>query len=131
MFVRFVVGAEDENAYWLTGIITEARILNDAGELYPHESAHLSDTFSWFNEHLPCPPFGRKRKSGEWSHDAVSWFRDDAGEPLRRMWDLVAILREHGIPVRLVTTDQPGTIVYRDRYQVVAETPRWARYVAP
>ena len=34
MFVRFVVGADDENPAWLTGIITKARILRDEGELY-------------------------------------------------------------------------------------------------
>ena len=31
-FVRFVVGADAENAAWLTGVFTEARILQDEGE---------------------------------------------------------------------------------------------------
>ncbi|WZP00056.1 hypothetical protein EP7_001673 [Isosphaeraceae bacterium EP7] len=125
MFVRFVAGTEGENAFWLDGVFTVARLKDEAGELFSHESAMLSEIFAWFNENLPCPPFGRKLTSGEWSIDAVSWFRDDAGEPLRRMWDLVVILREHGTPVRLITTERPGTIVYRDKYQVVAETPPW------
>jgi hypothetical protein len=34
MYVRFVVGTDSENAAWLTGVITEARLLGDAGELY-------------------------------------------------------------------------------------------------
>ena len=34
MYVRFVVGSDDENAYWLTGVLTEARLLRDAGRLY-------------------------------------------------------------------------------------------------
>ncbi len=34
MFVRFDVGADSENAAWLTGVITEARLLGDAGELW-------------------------------------------------------------------------------------------------
>ena len=126
MFVRFVVGTDQENAFWLTGIFAEARMMDEAGGLYSYESARLSETFAWFNRNLPCPPFGQKLRSGEWTAEAVSWFRDDAGEPLGRMWDLVAILREHGTPVRLATTGRPGKIVYRDRYQVVAETPRWA-----
>jgi hypothetical protein len=129
MFVRFVVGSDAEDPSWLTGVITEARLLLDAGELDRHEARPLDETFEWFNDHLPCPPFEKKRRSGEWSRDAVSWFRDDAGEPLGRIWDIVALLEEHGVPVRLVKTDQPGTIVYSDRYQVVAETPSraWRR----
>jgi len=126
MFVRFVVGADAENASWLTGVITEARILRDEGELYRYESELLREVFDWLNEHLPCPPFQAKLGSGEWTTDAVSWFRADAKEPLGRIWDIVAILREHGVPVRLVTTEKPGKIVYSDPYQIVAETPYWA-----
>ena len=126
MFVRFVVGADVENAAWLTGVITEARLLRDRGELYSHESEQLERIFDWFNENLPCPPFSMKLRSGEWTRDAVAWFRPEAEGPIRRMWDVVAILREYGIAVRMVTTDKPGKIVYEDAYQVVAETPYWA-----
>jgi hypothetical protein len=126
VFVRFVVGADAENAAWLTGVITEARLLHDAGELYDHESERLEVTFEWFNEHLPCPPFKRKLSSGEWTRDAVAWFRAEATEAIRRTWDIVSVLREHGVVVRMVTSDRPGKIVYEDDYQVVAETPYWA-----
>ena len=122
MFVRFVVGTAAENAAWLTGIITEARLLRDRGILYRHESERLEATFDWLNEHLPCPPFGAKLRSGEWTRDAVAWFRAEAKAPMGRMWDIVAILEEHGVSVRMITADKPGRIVY----QVVAETPRWA-----
>jgi hypothetical protein len=126
MFLRFVVGTEAENAYWLTGLFTVARKLRDEGQLYAYESDWLEEIFEWFNAHLPCPPFDRKRRSGEWTADAVSWFRDDAGEPVKHMWELVALLQEHGVQVRVVKTDKPGKIVYADECQVVAETPRWA-----
>ncbi len=126
MFVRFVVGADDENEAWLTGVITSARLLRDEGSLFSYESELLEEVFDWFNEHLPCPPFDQKLKSGEWTLDTVSWFRADAGEPLRRIWDIVAILRAHGVPVRLATTEKPGKIVYSDAYQVVTQTPYWA-----
>lgn len=126
MYLRFVVGSDDENAYWLTGVFTEAHLLRDAGHLYRHEVEWLEAMFDWFNEHLPCPPFSSKIRSGEWTREAVSWFRDDAGEPLKRIWDIIALLEENGVLVRLVRTDEPGKIVYRDRYQIVAETPRWS-----
>ncbi len=126
MYLRFVVGSDSENASWLTGVFTEARLLLDDGRLYRHEAEWLAGTFAWFNEHLPCPPFSSKIRSGEWTPEAVSWFRDDAGEPLKRIWDIVALLEEHDVKVRIVRTDRPGKIVYRDRFQVVAETPYWA-----
>ena len=124
MFVRF--GTEAESAYRLDGVFVESRLLCDEGRLYAYEIGLLDETYAWFNEYLPCPPFAAKLRSGEWTRNAVAWFRDDAGEPLRRAWDLVHLLRENGVPVRLVASGRPGRIVYRDRYQVVAETPYWA-----
>ncbi len=126
MFVRFVVGADFENAAWLTGVVAEARLLGDEGELYEYESARLDAIYDWFNEHLPCPPFEMKLRTGEWTPDAVAWFCAEAKAPIQRTWDIVAILREHGIAVRMVTSEKPGRIVYEDEYQVVAETPYWA-----
>jgi hypothetical protein len=126
MFVRFVAGTDTENAFWLDGVITVASDLQFQGELFEHESRWLEEIFDWLNENLPCPPFRRKLRSGEWTKNAVSWFHDRAGEPLRRIWDIVAILEEHGTTVRLVTTHRPGKIVYSDWYQIVAETPYWA-----
>jgi hypothetical protein len=126
MFIRFVVGTDSDNAAWLTGVITEARVLRDMEELYDHESELLENAFDWFNRYLPCPPFEKNLRAGTWSRDAVAWFRAEAGGPIRRIWDIVAILREHGVPVRMITTERPGKIVYEDEYQVVAETPYWA-----
>jgi len=41
MFVRFVVGTDGENHRWLTGIITEARLLRDRGRLAPYHRPAL------------------------------------------------------------------------------------------
>lgn len=126
MFIRFVEGSDSENAAWLTGLFTTAGILDDEGDLYRHESEHLHAVFDWFQENLPCPPFRSNLDSGAWTPSAVCWFRPEAHAVVTRMWDLVAILREHGISVRLVRSRKPGKIVYEDKYQIVAETPYWA-----
>ena len=39
------------------------------------------------------------------------------------LWDLVHVLRAHGTNVEFLKTDDPGNIVYEDKWQVVA-TPR-------
>ena len=129
MFVRFVAGPDAEHAFRLDGVIMAAWTLRGEGALYDHESKWLEEVINWFNAHLPCPPFRRKLRSGEWTRDAVCWFRDDAVENLlRASGTSVALVKEHGTTVRLImATDRPGKIVYADKYQVVAEAPYWER----
>ena len=121
MFIRFVVGADGGHHRLLTGLITEARILRDRGMLDRHQEARLAEIYEWFRANLPCPPFS----SSNWTADAVSWFRDDAGEPIQKMWEIAALLEEHGVPVRMLRSANPGKIVYQDRYQIVVE--EWKR----
>ena len=122
MFVRFVE-CEDDDPYWMTGIVAIAKEMRDDGKLYPYEVSVVGEVFGWLNENLPCPPFKENQESGKWTSDAVSWFRDDAKDLITRMWEIVAVLKEHGVPVRVLKTDNPGKIVYSDKYQVVAEFP--------
>jgi len=115
------VGADGEHHKWLTGIITEARILRDKGELQQHEADLLEDIYEWFNEHLPCPPFS----TAKWPKAAVTWFKDEADKPINKMWELVSLLEQHGLPVRMLYSKTPGKILYEDEYQVVVE--EWNR----
>jgi hypothetical protein len=117
VFIRFVVGHERDHHRSLTGIITEARLLRDEGALEPHEVIRLEEVYEWLNANLPCPPF----ETAGWSRDAVTWFKDDAGESIRKLWDITSILREHGVPVRLLRSPNPGKVLYEDRFQVVVE----------
>ncbi|MEX0613101.1 MAG: hypothetical protein WD738_21425 [Pirellulales bacterium] len=123
MYLRFVEGGDAEDGRWLTGVVTAAGVLRDAGHLEPYQIDVVETTFEWLNENLPCPPFQQNLRCGKWSPDAVAWFLPSAAEPISRMWDLFAILIDHGVPVRVIRTANPGMIVYRDEYQVVAETP--------
>jgi len=125
-YVRFVVGGEDESAHRLDGIFVATRRLREVGELEPYEVEWLRTLNQWFNENLPCPPF-RKNRRDPWWQRGVCWFRSDAKAMLDRMWDIVALLKEKGEPVRFVATANPGWIVYPDDYQIVAASPVRAR----
>ncbi len=116
-FIRFVVGADDEDHRQLTGLITETRLLRDKGVLTRAEEAELADIYVWFNANVPCPPF----ETAGWSRQAVSWFKDDAAEPIKKMRVLWAMLRQHDKPVRMLRSRNPGKILYDDYYQVVVE----------
>lgn len=74
MFLRFVVGGDDEHHRILTSLVTEARLLRDRGHLAVYEAERLESIYEWFNRNLPCPPFS----SSGWTRDAVSWFKDSA-----------------------------------------------------
>jgi hypothetical protein len=117
MFIRFVVGGDGDHHRSLTGIITEARLLRDRGGLDQDQVSWLEEAYAWFNANLPVPPFS----SSNWPRDAVTWFRDDAGEPIKQMWEITSLLKDHGVPVRLLRSINPGKILYQDSCQIVVE----------
>lgn len=121
MFIRFVVGGDDEDHRQLTGIVAEARFLRDDGLLTHQEDEQLERVYDWLNARLPCPPF----KTVGWSKDAVSWFRDTADEPIRQFRILAALLGSHERQVRMLRSKNPGKILYEDKFQVVVE--EWKR----
>jgi hypothetical protein len=63
------------------------------------------------------PPFS----SSNWPRDTVTWFRDGAGEPIKRLWEIASLLKEHGIPVRMLRSANPGKVLYQDSCQIVVE----------
>ena len=115
LFIRFVVGGDDEHHRLLTGLITEARLLRDRGELASYEEEWLEETYEWFNQNLPCPPFSTQR----WSSDVASWFKDSAKESIQKMRELSVLLETHGLQVRMLRSENPGLVLYEDQYQVV------------
>lgn len=121
MFVRFVVGADTDHHKALTGVINAACDLRDDGKLSVSEKKWLAEVGSWFDAHLPAPPF----KKRDWPDRAVAWFKDDARESIGHIWDLVALLREHGVAVRMLKSKSPGRILYEDEYQVIVD--EWGR----
>ncbi len=114
LYIRFVVGGEGEHHRRLTGLITEARLLRDRGELAHYEEEWLAEVYEWFNKNLSCPPFSTRR----WS-SAVSWFKDSAEDSIQKMRELSVLLEGHGLQVRMLRSENPGLILYEDAYQVV------------
>ena len=61
-------------------------------------------------------------------NQAISCFKDNAKDHLAHIRDLVAILQNHGIVVRMLKTDRVGYVVYEDEYQIVAEPSNHLRF---
>jgi hypothetical protein len=115
MFVRLVVGGESEGHRHLNGLVTEAKALLKAGALSAAEEALLEEHYEWLNANLPVPPY----RTSAWPKTVAAWFKDSAREPIRRLWAIGAMLDDHGLPVRMLRSQNPGKIYYEDELQVV------------
>jgi hypothetical protein len=115
MYVRLVVGADDEDHRLLTGLVAEAKGLRKAGHLTQDEEALLEKHYEWLNTNLPCPPYS----TSDWPKTVAAWFKDSAKEPIRRVRAIGALLEDHGFQVRMLRSRNPGKIYYEDEFQVV------------
>jgi len=125
MYVRFVLATDYENPWRASGVITSAYRLREDGRLFDYQVEVVDSAFDWFNQYLPVPPFQEKIATRAWTPRAVCWFISQAREPIYRIWDLIAVIRDQGLGVQIFREDDPGKIVYRDDFQVVAEIPRF------
>ena len=120
MFIRFVLLKSDPESTKKQGILVAAHELRDEGDLTIEEHQILREALSWFNQHLKVPACLKRSENRR----ALSWFKDSAQKPLQHMWNLVYILRDHGLHVDVIKTDDPGTIIYEDGWQIVAKPRR-------
>jgi hypothetical protein len=122
-YLRFIVPEIHENSAKELGVFHAVLRLREEGKLHQHEEELHDVTRQWFNENLEKstrftaskPLFYRN------PNKAISWFKDSATDHLAHIRDLVAILQNHGISVRMLKTDRVGYVVYEDEYQIVAE----------
>ncbi len=114
MYLRFTTLKIDEDSKKPQGVFTCAYRLLDSGDLTAAEWKHLREILDWYKAHLPIPPkkFAASR--------AIFWFRSRAEENIARMWELVAILRDHDIAVTVQKCRRLANISYRDDLQVAA-----------
>lgn len=79
----------------------------------------------WFNQNLPVPKPHRKafcvKSRGRWYPDGICWFVSEAREMIAHAFVLASLLGEVGVPVRKVWAGNPGQVLYRDPWQIVAK----------
>jgi hypothetical protein len=116
MYLRFVVLRPDPDSHQPQGIFQAAFELRDSGKLHPHEQQWIERELGWFREHLHAP----KCLERPGTERAICWFRPEAARPIERVRSLALLLQEHGYHVKMLASRDPGTIIYRDGFQVVA-----------
>src|SRR5581483_12246570 len=115
-FIRFVIGRKDEDSHVEQGVFQAVALAIEWQEIKGNDADELNTLRGWFSENLEKPSsFGRdKLRRG------ICWFKTDATEHIRRIWEMVQILERNGIYVKKIKTDKPGYVVYEDEWQLVA-----------
>lgn len=75
--------------------------------------------FDWFKQKLPSPDEHYFNYAGH--AIGICWFRSDATAMIRRARRIAALLAEGDIWITVSQTHNPGIILYRDDYQIVAK----------
>ena len=120
MFVRFVTALQDPESRSFTGLFVHVYEALESSRLMPHEEELLRERLDWFKMHLKVPAC----LSENGNERAICWFKPEAHRPLDYAWDMIAVLREHGLHIEMIKTKDPGTILYEDGWQVVAKPHR-------
>jgi hypothetical protein len=120
MLLRFCLLRRDPGSHSPQGVFQAAFEIRDSGQLEPYEEEWLERELSWLRMHLPSPPCLRD----EGNDRAISWFKPGAKRAIEKVRGIVALLESRGITVTMVTSADPGTIIYEDGSQVVAKPRR-------
>ena len=120
MYLRFTLVELDKDSKRKRGILVAAHDLRNEGDLSPEEFIVVAECLKWFNSKLKVPK--ELREPG--TDRALSWFKASAVEPIGKMWDLVYLMRNHGVNIELFKSENPGRVIYEDEWQVVAFPPR-------
>jgi hypothetical protein len=114
MYLRLVTTQEDADSRQGAGVFQIAYDLYERGDLGHDEIVALKAVLLWFEKHLPTPD--RAKLDAR----AIFWFKAQAVEAARRVWDLAEVVKRHGVEAEVVKTSRPGYIVYEDDLQVAA-----------
>ncbi len=116
MFIRFESFRKNEEADSCLGVFQAAFDLRKSGGLALHEEEWLAEELAWLKMHLISPDILRD----EGTQRAISWFKPNAARAIEKVRSIAALLEQHGVLVRMKKTNDPGVVIYEDRWQVVA-----------
>lgn len=124
MYLRFTVPGRVTRQRVAPGLFGVAHNLWWAREHDTPALLALRQELDWFNDNLPVPRrFGVRAKGCYWK-DGICWFIDKEREMVGHAHCLARLIEDSGVPVTRIWTRDPGQMLYRDRWQVVAKPER-------
>jgi len=120
MYLRFEIDEKDDVSGREKGMFMAMDTLLVNGDLYTYEQELEKEIYAWFKKHLKVPKV-QSSESGYYARPrSISWFKSSATEHIEKMRQYAQIIESHDIPVKQLSTDRPGNIVYEDEYQIAA-----------
>ena len=128
MLIRFIASDPDREPDRPEGVFGAAYDILHVGTAPDYLRDEIRKTLDWFVHNLPIPDrFARSRRPHR-ADDGFCWFKMDATDCIEHVRYLTFLVSECGIPVRQITTESPGYVIYEDDSQIVAApfstTPR-------
>lgn len=80
----------------------------------------IGETYGWFNENLAVPTQFEQTYGGR-GRPGLSWFKPVAMEHIKQMHQLKLAVEECGVQVEILTTRYPGSIIWQDEHQLIAD----------
>lgn len=106
------------NTMYAKGIFSMCWTLIQKDIMNEEDADLYKEIDAWFAEELPFPPIC---SSGE---KVICFFKtENADEMLKLIRPALWLLERYHVPYYLVYTNDPGEIVYEDKYQVVVRIP--------
>jgi hypothetical protein len=120
VYVRFVCFHTVGRQRTRLGLFQAIEIARDSDQSAAWALEEINELSAWFSDHLPVPePIKHGTRRGD-QHRALSWFKPQAVDHVRRMYELKAALEACGVHVEILTTRTPGVVTYEDEHQLTA-----------
>ncbi len=121
MYLRFVVPYRDPDSRVEGGIFQGVGSVMSDQRQPEWLRLQLRRDVDWFNANLPVPDrlwLSFRRRGTRYG---VCWFRPGARIAIDHARSIRWLMIEAGCRVDEIYTDQPGTVFYRDDWQIVAQ----------
>jgi hypothetical protein len=102
------------------GIFHALAFIRDHHSTQDEDRRKLKGITGWFNTYLEKPTMFSNAKNKNPAAISLSWYKDSAKEHIRKMHEVISILVKYELIVEIVTTKNPGYIVFEDEHQVSA-----------
>lgn len=119
MYLRFQTKIPCSQSGRPAGILVAAHEVRDSNDISIEEEAWVRKLLAYFNLHLKVPSCLNEPENRR----AISWFKEGSSM-IDRVWSLKAFLEEQDIFIDVLTTRDPGIVIYEDGHQVVAKPRR-------
>ena len=121
VYVRFVCFQKVESQRQRLGLFQALDHARECDFAPSWALKELGEISGWFKQNLAVPgQFSRGGWKGR-GQPGLSWFKPAAKEHIRQMHRLKLALDACGVHVDILTTRDPGEIIWQDQNQVVAE----------